>query len=56
LRRLFPIGIALTAMLGGCQANQSWHGTYISGSLPALSFTMTRANDGKRVTAEDYRG
>lgn len=28
----------------------------ISGVMPALSFTMTRANDGAAVTADSYRG
>jgi protein SCO1 len=28
----------------------------MTGALPPLSFTMTRASDGKTVTAADYRG
>jgi protein SCO1 len=28
----------------------------MSGTLPALSFRMTRASDGKVVSAADYRG
>ncbi len=42
--------------LAACSRPQPWHGVDISGSLPRLSFTMTRANDGKIVTAADYRG
>jgi protein SCO1/2 len=34
----------------------SWHMTNITGAMPPLSFSMVRANDGKLVTAEDYRG
>jgi protein SCO1/2 len=30
--------------------------TDLSGALPALDFTMTRASDGKPVTAADFRG
>ena len=35
---------------------QAWHSTDMTGALPQLSFTMTRASDGKQVTAADYRG
>lgn len=57
-RRIFSLSLAcgVTAAIGGCRANHAWHNTDVDGSLPALSFTMTRANDGKEVTAEDYRG
>lgn len=49
--------IALTAalFLGACGDN-GFHATDISGAGPHLSFTMTRADDGRTVTAEDYRG
>jgi protein SCO1/2 len=50
------MALAMTAMLGGCHGRRTWHGAQISGTLPALSFTMTRANDGKVVTADNYRG
>jgi protein SCO1/2 len=33
----------------------AWHGTDMTGTLPALSFTMTRASDGKVVSAADYK-
>jgi protein SCO1/2 len=58
-RRALPGFIALgvaAAVLAGCHDDQKWHATNISGSLPKLAFTMTRARDGKRVTAGDYRG
>jgi len=46
------------AVLSGCQGDQPpWHFTELQGSaLPDLSFTMTRADDGKIVNAEDYEG
>lgn len=57
-RRRFSVALACgaAAALDGCGARPSWHATDISGSLPALSFTMTRANDGRIVTADAYRG
>lgn len=51
------IGIGLPALvLAACQQQQPWHSTDLSGTLPPLAFTMTRASDGKQVTAVDYRG
>jgi protein SCO1 len=47
------IGLAL---LNGCGDSAKWHSIDVSGSLPPLSFTMTRAEDGKMVTQTDYRG
>jgi protein SCO1 len=44
------------ALLGGCDSDQKWHSIDVSGSSPALQFTMTRAPDGKEVTAADFRG
>lgn len=35
---------------------KAWHSTDMTGALPALDFTMTRATDGKTVTAADYKG
>jgi len=35
---------------------KAWYSDDMSGALPSLSFTMTRASDGKTVTAADYRG
>jgi protein SCO1 len=32
------------------------HITDVTGALPALDFSMTRVNDGRAVTAADYRG
>jgi protein SCO1 len=35
---------------------RAWNSTDMSGALPALKFTMTRASDGKTVTAADFKG
>ena len=43
-------------MLAGCQKETGWHETVISGAMPDLALSMTRAEDGKAVTAADYRG
>jgi protein SCO1/2 len=34
----------------------AWNSTDMTGTLPALQFTMTRASDGKTTTAADYKG
>ncbi|MEO7679322.1 MAG: SCO family protein [Sphingomonas sp.] len=41
--------------LGACHQRTAWHATDISGAVPALGLSMTRANDGKAVDATDYR-
>ncbi|OYY91690.1 MAG: hypothetical protein B7Y45_01560 [Sphingomonas sp. 28-66-16] len=49
--------VALLAMLlAACQANGRSHATDVSGAVPSLGLSMTRANDGKVVDAADYRG
>jgi protein SCO1/2 len=50
------LGAGMLLALSGCNQDQPWHETDISGAMPALSFNMTRADDGKEVTAADYRG
>jgi protein SCO1/2 len=35
---------------------KAWNSTDVSGALPPLAFTMTRASDGKTVTAADFKG
>ena len=37
-------------LLAGCGNPAKWHSIDVSGSLPPLSFAMTRAADGKEVT------
>jgi protein SCO1/2 len=48
----------LLVLLAACsrQGGGAYHATEVSGALPALDFAMTRANDGRAVTAADYRG
>lgn len=47
--------LVVVALLTGC-APQRGPVTDITGAMPPLAFAMTRANDGKAVTAESYRG
>ncbi|WP_217482519.1 SCO family protein [Sphingomonas sp. CL5.1] len=50
------LAASLMLMLASACARQTgWHNTVVTG-LPTLAFDMTRANDGKPVTAADYRG
>jgi protein SCO1/2 len=44
------------ALLAGCGDGAKWHSIDVSGSLPALSLTLTRASDSKEVTEANYRG
>lgn len=57
-RRFFGFVLAGAALgtLAGCNAHQAWHNTDISGAMPNLAFTMTRATDGQKVTAANYLG
>lgn len=55
-RRLTMPLLALAGLLFASCTGHRWHGTDVSGSVPALQFTMQRANDGRTVTAADYRG
>jgi protein SCO1/2 len=58
LRRLAALAsLAACLALAACKASPSpFHARDITGALPTLQFTMQRANDGKPVTADDYRG
>jgi protein SCO1/2 len=47
---------ALALTLAGCDEPQPWHETDVTGALPQLAFEMTRADDGRTITAEEYRG
>ena len=55
-RRTLLALAAAAAALTACHTRQHWHSTDVSGSTPDLKFTLTRASDGKTVTADDYRG
>jgi protein SCO1 len=48
-------GVLCSALLLGGPA-RAWHSTDLSGAFPPLDFTMTRASDGKTVTAADFKG
>ena len=50
------VGAVLAGLLTMPVTALAWHSTDISGALPALGFTMTRASDGKEVTAAAYKG
>jgi len=52
---LLMLGLTVSG-LAGCGDSSQWHETDVTGSLPALDFTMTRASDGKTVTADDLAG
>ena len=54
-RTLLACGAMTLASLAAGPA-LAWNSTDISGALPPLDFTMTRASDGKRITAAAYRG
>jgi protein SCO1/2 len=48
------VALACVLLAGG--PARAWHSTDMSGTLPPLSFTMTRASDGKPVRAADFKG
>lgn len=47
---------SLSAALSACNKDEGWHATDVTGISPDLKFTMTRAEDGRQVTAADYEG
>ncbi len=57
-RRQLLAGLGGTATLAAAGIAQAapWHNDDIAGAMPDLAFTLTRARDGKAVTAADYRG
>jgi protein SCO1/2 len=55
-RRAALIAAGLALAIAGCGEGAKWHAVDVSGSLPPLSFSLTRSEDGKRVTEADYRG
>jgi protein SCO1 len=57
-RRLLELAAAGLCLLplAGCGDDPKWHSIDVTGTLPALAFTMTRAGDGKQITQADYRG
>jgi len=55
MRRALAV-LALLVLAACAPSGAPWHQTDITGAMPQLEFEMTRANDGKAVTAADYRG
>ena len=55
-RAVLTGGVLALAALAGAAPAYAWNSTDVGGALPALDFTMTRASDGKTVTAADYKG
>jgi len=53
MRKLLAL-LALV-LVAGC-SDKPWHATNITGSMPALEFSMMRASDENAVDAADYRG
>lgn len=53
-RLLLLLPILLLA--AACSAGAGWHAIDITGAMPRLAFSMTRASDDEPVTASDYRG
>ncbi|HEY4113029.1 MAG TPA: SCO family protein [Rhizomicrobium sp.] len=52
---MLPFAI-IAIMLAACSQQTPSGATDITGAMPRLQFSMTRANDGRPVTANDYRG
>jgi protein SCO1 len=52
---MLVLGLAVSG-LAGCGEDSQWHETDVTGALPALDLTMTRAADGKTVSADDFAG
>lgn len=57
-RRTFAVSAAalIAAQVITSGSAKAWNSTDVTGVLPPLSFTMTRASDGKTVTAADFKG
>jgi protein SCO1/2 len=55
-RRAFAAAALLSALLLAGDPAKAWNASDITGVVPPLSFTMTRASDGKTVTAADFKG
>ncbi len=53
-RGLGALMVCALLLVGG--PAKAWNSDDMTGALPALSFTLTRASDGKTVTAADFRG
>jgi len=50
------LALAAAVAITACHAPQHWHSTDVSGATPDLNFSLTSAENGETVTADDYRG
>ncbi len=55
-RRAIVAAAVLLGLMLASRPARAWNSSDVSGALPPLSFTMTRASDGKTVTAADFKG
>lgn len=55
-RRALLASAAGCLALAACKSDKPWNSVEVNGALPDLAFTMTRAEDGRTVTARDFRG
>jgi protein SCO1/2 len=53
--RIFAVGLLAALLMVGSEA-EAWNSTDMTGALPSLDLTMTRASDGKAVTSADFKG
>ncbi|MBL6853631.1 MAG: SCO family protein [Alphaproteobacteria bacterium] len=54
--KLRAVAVLVAVLLAACSKQSGWHATDITGAMPPLVFTMTRASDGEIVSEADYRG
>jgi protein SCO1/2 len=55
IHRIIAAGLLTALLMVGSEA-KAWNSTDMTGALPSLDFTMTRASDGKTVTSADFKG
>lgn len=55
VHRIIATGLLTALLMAGSEA-KAWNSTDMTGALPSLDFTMTRASDGKTVTSSDFKG
>ena len=50
------LALGFVGLLAASGPARAWNSDDMTGALPSLAFTMTRASDGKTVTAADFKG